>query len=85
MDLRNLINNLPTKSAFPSPGMPAVIKEFFEDHITATPRTTHRALTIHMNLLDRWIGSIQTNPCHDFMTGILNFYEGERRPIQGLF
>jgi len=52
MDLRDLINNLPAKSAFPSPRMPAVIKEFSEGHGTAAAWAIHRALTIHMNLLN---------------------------------
>jgi hypothetical protein len=51
MDLRSLIDNLFARNAFPPPGMPAIIKEFFEGHHTAAPRTIHRALTIHVNLL----------------------------------
>jgi hypothetical protein len=77
MDLRGLIDNLFAKKTFPAPRMPAIVKEFFEDHGTATPRTIHRALAIHMNLLNPWITLIQTNRCHDFMIGMLNFYVGE--------
>jgi hypothetical protein len=50
-DLRDLFNNVFTKNAFPSPRMPAIVEELFEDHRTAAPRTIHEALTIHMNLL----------------------------------
>ncbi len=58
MNLWNLINNLFTRNAFPSPRMPAIIKKLLEDHGTAAARTIHRALTIHMNLLNRWINFI---------------------------
>ena len=56
--------------------MPAIIKEFFEGHGTAAARTIHRAMTIHMNLLNQLIILIQTDRCHDLMTGTLNFYLG---------
>jgi hypothetical protein len=56
--------------------MPAIIKELFEDHGTAAARTIHRALTMHRNLLNQWITLIQTDRCHDLMTGRLNFYYG---------
>jgi len=81
MDLLDLIDNLFTKKAFPAPRMPAIVNEFFEDHGTAAARTIHRALTIHMNLLNPWITLIQTNRCHDFMIGMLNFYEGEMTTV----
>jgi hypothetical protein len=73
MDFLDLINNLFTENAFPSPGMPAVIKELFEDHSTAAARTIHRALTIHMNLLNPRFALIETDRCHDLMTGMLKF------------
>ncbi len=72
----DLINNLFARDALPSPGMPAVIKELFEDHGTAAARTIHRALTMHKNLLNQRITLIQTDRCHDLMTGTLNFYYG---------
>lgn len=50
--------------------MAAIIKELLEDHRTAAP------LTIHMNLLHEWFTLIQTDGCHDLMTGMLNFYHG---------
>jgi hypothetical protein len=56
--------------------MPAVVEELSEDHATAAPTTINGALTIHVILLDQWFSFIQTNPCHDFVTGMLNFFEG---------
>jgi len=58
--------------------MPTIVEEFLEGHGTPAARTIHRDLTLHTNLLDPWINFIQTDRCHDFMTGMLNFYEGER-------
>jgi hypothetical protein len=76
MDLPDLIDNLSARNAFPSPGMAAIIKELLEDHSTAAAMTIHGALTIHMNLLIQSINLIQTDRCHDLMTGMLNFYHG---------
>ena len=56
--------------------MAAVIKELLEDHGAAAANTIHRALTMHRNLLNQWITLIQTDRCHDLMTGRLNFYYG---------
>jgi len=62
--------------------MAAIFEEFFEDHETTTARAIDRALTIHMNLLRQSINLIQTDRCHDFMKGMLNFYDGKHWPYQ---
>jgi hypothetical protein len=81
----DLINNFFTRDAFPSPAMPAVIKEFPEDYGTSAARTIHRALTIHMTLLNQWITLIQTDGCHDLMTGMLNSCDGGMMTRPGSF
>jgi hypothetical protein len=45
--LRNLINDFPTKTAFPSIKISSIITKLFEDHGIAA------AMTIHMNLLSK--------------------------------
>ena len=85
LDFRDPIDNLFAKEAFPTPRMAAIFEEFFEDHETTTARTIDRALTIHMNLLRQSINLIQTDRCHDFMKGMLNFYDRKPWPYQYIF
>jgi hypothetical protein len=69
----DLVNSLFARNTFPSPRMPAIIKEFLEGHGTPAAATIHRPLTIHTNLLNPRFTLIQTDRCYDLMTGMLKF------------